>query len=101
MSYCLRNSQKGRKLVDDLPSAVNKEDDWMYSIDLEVPKSSVVLLQGYFELHEGLGTVRTSDATQSIVTIYTGRQSLNDVFSFLKQMKPQIQWRAKSRSKND
>ena len=62
-------------------------------IYLEVPGANVVLLQGYFETYEGLGTVRTLDIRSSLVCILTTASILEDCLNALDSIKAEIGWR--------
>ena len=46
-------------------------DQATYAFYLEVAGSKVVLLQAFFELYEGLGTVRTIDIRRSLICVLT------------------------------
>lgn len=63
-------------------------------ICLEVPTSSIVLLQGLFETYEGLGTVRSLDTKNSLLSVITTGSCLNDCLKLLESIKNEIPWRA-------
>jgi len=62
-------------------------------IYLEVPGAKVVLLQAFFELYEGLGTVRTIDIKKSQVCIITTPSFVSDCMMVLEELKYQVPWR--------
>jgi|GEM_PF-1148025 len=55
---------------------IEKIDNQTYSVFLSIPGDQVVLLQAYFELYEGLGTVRTLDINSSKVCVLTTKSQL-------------------------
>jgi hypothetical protein len=84
-------------------------------IYLEVPRRGVVLLQGYFELYEGLGMVRTLSASipgreekprketplgeegargdePSLICILTSPSQAQDCHTALEQVRTQVGW---------
>jgi len=70
-----------------------KLDDHTYGIFLEVPGSKVVHLQAYFEIHEGVGTVRTMDIRRSLVCILTTTDMLDDCIAILTAIRKNVPWR--------
>lgn len=63
-------------------------------IYLEVPASKIVMFQAYFELSEGLGTVRTLDVKKSLLCVLTTSTMLPDCLSMLQSIKEKTHWRS-------
>lgn len=67
-------------------------DSYTDIVYLEVPATKVVLLQAFFELYEGLGTVRTLDLKKSLLCILTTQ--LDDCLEALRNVQEAVEWRA-------
>jgi hypothetical protein len=59
---------------------------------LEVPRSHVVLLQVFFELYDGVGTVRTLDKDAAVVCVLTTPSHLQVCVGVLEAIKEQVAW---------
>lgn len=59
---------------------------------LEVPRSHVVLLQVYFELYDGVGTVRTLDKESAVICVLTTPSLLNDCIGVLNAIREHVSW---------
>jgi len=59
---------------------------------LQVTPELVVLLQGYFDLYEGLGIVRTVDTTLSRVAIVTTQALEADCARALEALRAEVPW---------
>lgn len=59
---------------------------------LEVPRSHVVLLQVFFELYDGVGTVRTLDKDVAIACVLTTPSHLQTCMGVLEAIKEQVAW---------
>ena len=59
---------------------------------LLVPRNNVVLLQAYFDLHEGIGSVRTLDEPRQVVRILTTEDQYEDCCALLLSVQEQIGW---------
>lgn len=68
-------------------------DTTSIAIYLEIPPSQVVLLQGFFECYETLGTVRTFDVERSLVCVITSEALRDDCLGALEGLRPIIHWR--------
>lgn len=62
------------------------------AIVLSVPGEQVVALQGFFELYEGIGTVRTLDIQRSLVCILTTATMEPTCRAVLEAIQGQINW---------
>ena len=63
------------------------------AIFLEVKAPKVVVLQGFFELYEGLGLVRTIDIRQSLIALLTPNSMLENCLECLEQIQEEIEWK--------
>lgn len=68
-------------------------DSDTYAIYLEVPGSSIVLLQGCFELHEGIGIVRTLSVKNSLICILTVPDMYQDCVNLLNAINNIVPWK--------
>jgi hypothetical protein len=59
---------------------------------LEVPRSHVVLLTVYFELYDGVGTVRTLEKEGAVVCVLTTPSLVQDCISVLNAIKEHVAW---------
>lgn len=59
---------------------------------LEVPRSHVVLLTVYFELYDGVGTVRTLDKEGAVVCVLTTPSQAQDCVNVLYAIREQVSW---------
>ena len=59
---------------------------------LEVPRSHVVLLTVYFELYDGVGTVRTLDKEGAVVSVLTTPSQQQDCINVLYAIREQVSW---------
>ena len=73
---------------------VKRLDDSTYGIFLSLDKDYVVLLQGFLETYEGIGTIRSLSKKDSLVCIITTNSMLDDCIEFLNAIKDQIKWKA-------
>lgn len=75
--------------LDDARMAVG--DDTVAFL-LEVPRSQIVLLQVFFELYDGVGTIRTLEVEKGIVCVMTSPSLENDCRSVLMGIREQVAW---------
>jgi len=68
-------------------------DEQTYAISLEIPAAKVVLLQGFIELYEGIGTIHTLDPHRSLVCILTTPAMLADCIDVLHAIQYTVPWR--------
>jgi len=67
-------------------------DDNTVAFYLEVPRSHVVLLTVYFELYDGVGTVRTLDKEVALVCVLTTPSQLDDCVGVLHAIREHVSW---------
>ena len=68
-------------------------DPGLLAFYLEVPRHQIVLLQAYFELYDGVGTVRTLEGPESIVSVLTTPGHMQDCIGVLKAIQEYVQWK--------
>ena len=78
--------------VDEARAAARLLDSSSVALYLEVPRSNVVLLQAYFELYDGVGTVRTLRGERPVVCVLTTPQQLETCLNVLEAVKAQVAW---------
>jgi len=78
--------------VDEARAAARLLDSSSVALYLEVPRSNVVLLQAYFELYDGVGTVRTLRGERPIVCVMTTPPQLDACLHVLEAVKAQVSW---------
>lgn len=83
--------------MEDPP--IDQLDDYTCAIYLEVPGSKVVLFQGYFELFEGLGLVRTLSIRKSLICVLTTPDLVTTCLQVLEAIKAHVPHRFVSRPK--
>jgi hypothetical protein len=59
---------------------------------LRVPRSHVVLLQAYFELYDGIATVRTLQGPDAIVCVLTPTTQQEDCIGVLTAIRSEVHW---------
>ncbi|MEZ4753799.1 MAG: hypothetical protein R3A13_05740 [Bdellovibrionota bacterium] len=74
-----------------------KLDDQSVALFLEVPGPKVVVLQGFFELYEGLGLVRTIDIRRSLIAILTTTSMLKECLTALMNINEEVPWKPAAR----
>ena len=78
-------------LVDGLEVKVVDENTMV--ICLELLPAKVVILQGFFELLEGVGILRTLDAEKALVCVITTKSMLSECIGVLNAVKESVLWR--------
>ena len=68
-------------------------DDLTVAYYLSVPGSKVVLLQAFFELYEGIATVRTIDAKNSLVCLIVPEDQREACEDALEAIRPFVPWK--------
>ena len=74
-----------------LSSGVQLDPDTV-AFYLEVPRNQVVLLQTFFELYDGVGTVRTVDGERALVCVLTTPSMAEDCRKVLMGIREQVSW---------
>jgi len=59
---------------------------------LEVPRSHVVLITVFFELYDGVGTVRTLDKEGAVVGVLTTPSQVQDCIGVLNAIREYVAW---------
>lgn len=75
-----------------LSKALVQPDTETCLLFLNVPGNQVVLFQAFFELYEGLATVRTIDIRRSEVMLITTPSSLPEVLQILEAIDGTVSW---------
>ncbi len=78
--------------TDRLRDAAQLIDPSAVALYLEVPRSQVVLLQAYFELYDGVGTVRTLQGPGPIVCVLTTPEQLDACINVLEAVHEEVHW---------
>lgn len=80
-------------MTDPLLIAAREIDPHTVVFYLEVPRSQIVLLQTYFELYDGIGTVRTLETPRNVVSVFTTPGLKNDCIEMLNAIRENVAWR--------
>lgn len=68
-------------------------DDKSATIFLEVDRKDIVFFQGLFESYEGVGTVRTMDQHQGLLTILSTPDMVKTALEVLNSLPSSVSWR--------
>jgi len=79
-------------MSDSLADAGVELDSGTVAFYLEVPRSHIVLLQTYFELYDGVGTVRTLEGDRAVVCVLTTPSMANDCRNVLHAVRENVHW---------
>ena len=72
---------------------VNVVDEETHVICLELVPANVVILQGIFELLEGVGILRTLEAERALICVITTKDMLLECIGVLNSVKDKVAWR--------
>ncbi len=75
--------------LEPIPVAIDANTVAFY---LEVPRSHVVLITVFFELYDGVGTVRTLDKEGAVVCVLTTPSQVQDCVGVLKAIAEHVAW---------
>ncbi|MEN9844922.1 MAG: hypothetical protein RIS36_69 [Pseudomonadota bacterium] len=75
--------------IQPSPVAIDADTVAFY---LEVPRSHVVLLTVFFELYDGVGTVRTLDKEGAVVCVLTTPSHVQDCLGVLNAIREYVAW---------
>ena len=78
---------------ESAPTAVEL-DPGLLAFYLEVPRHQIVLLQAFFELYDGVGTVRTLEGDKSVVSLLTTPAQQADCINVLNAIREHVEWHA-------
>lgn len=87
--------------IEHLRAAAVSLDPQTWAFYLRVPRSHVVLLQAYFELYEGIGTVRTFTGPEPILCVMTTAGLKEDCMGVLNAIRDEVQWEITTPTKED
>jgi DNA-binding response OmpR family regulator len=59
---------------------------------LRAPRSHIILLQAYFELYDGLGTVRTLEGDDQVICVLTSKAQEEDCIQMLEAIRDDVHW---------
>lgn len=79
-------------MCDTLFNAEVQLDPETVAYYLEVPRNQIVLLQTYFELYDGVGTVRTLEGDRAVVCVLTTPSMAKDCREVLEGIREQVAW---------
>lgn len=67
-------------------------DPHTLAFHLEVPRNQIVLLQTFFELYDGVGTVRTLSGDRALLCIFTTPALVDDCIGVLNAIRDHVTW---------
>lgn len=78
--------------IEQLRASAVSLDPQTWVFYLRVPRSQVVLLQTYFELYDGVGTVRTLSGSDPIICVMTADGLKEDCIGVLEAVREDVHW---------
>ena len=69
---------------------IEQLDDVTSCIYLKIPEKKVVMMQSYFEIYDGVATVRTLDIKNSLICIIVPNCNLDLCFEILESIKKEV-----------
>jgi hypothetical protein len=78
--------------LSELRAAAVPLDPTTVAFYLRVPRSHVVLLQAYFELYDGVGTVRTTQGSEPVLCVLTPTSQQEDCMNVLAAIRGEVHW---------
>jgi hypothetical protein len=87
--------------ISELANAATTLDPIAVAFYLRVPRSHVVLLQAYFELYDGVATVRTLQGSDQIVCVLTTQSQREDCMYVLEAIRGEVHWEIAKEIPND
>lgn len=81
-----------------LRNACTLIDPGTIAIYLKVPRAHVVLLQTYFELYDGVATVRTMEGEDRVICVLTSQGQQEDCISVLEAIREDVAWEVTTHS---
>ena len=73
---------------------IDQLDEYCVALYLEVPGSSVVLLQALLESYDGIGVVRTLSIRDSLICLLTTPSEVSSLIDLLNSVHDNLPWRA-------
>ncbi|MGI6680165.1 MAG: DUF4911 domain-containing protein [Bdellovibrionota bacterium] len=81
---------KDTKKIDINKINIDALDDKTSGIYLKVPEKKVVMMQSYFEIYDGIATVRTLDIRNSLICIIVPNCNLQICLEILESIKKDV-----------
>jgi hypothetical protein len=78
--------------LEALRKAATLVDPQTVAFYLRLPRSHVILIQVYFELYDGVGTVRTTQGEEPVVCVLTPKAQQEDCMRVLEAIRGQVHW---------
>ena len=78
--------------TEELRAAADYDQFGTVAFYLLVPRSHLILLQAYFELYDGVGTVRTINTPAPVVCVMTTADMADDCMKVLSALRDEIHW---------
>jgi hypothetical protein len=87
--------------LDHMRGSVVRLDPGTLAFYLRVPRNQVVLIQAYFELYDGVGTVRTFAGNEPVLCVMTTDGMLDDCIGTLMALREEVNWEITERPEAD
>ena len=87
--------------LDHMRSLAVRLDPGTLAFYLRVPRNQVVLIQAYFELYDGVGTVRTFAGNEPVLCVMTTDGMLDDCIGTLMALREEVSWEITERPESD